>query len=404
MNISDVIDLFEVKAKVERLLLELKDDEIDIFFSPGTSTMQIAWYICHTSLSLKSKLFQTRPPRFTKSKVPELLEISIEPSILPYTATIIESNSANINDDYLISNSIKPVYDKAVKIAQADGVTLLISGETGTGKEHLANFVHEHSPRKQKPFIVVNCSSMQDQLLESRLFGYKKGAFTGAEKDQKGLFEEADGGTIFLDEIGDITAFTQQSLLRVLQQKEIQPIGGISKKVDVRIICATHRNLALLCEKEAFRWDLYYRLTVTELHLPALRERTQSELSELINHFLAVKRTKFKRKARLTMEKPALEFLLQYRYPGNIRELENLIESMYVYNDDSISINSLPSRIHDSHDNLMFNWKHVEKNNIESALRFTGWNKSAALKLLKYKSINTLISKIKEYEIIQKEH
>ena len=145
-------------------------------------------------------------------------------------------------------------------MAQTDDVTVLILGESGTGKENLAKYIHKNSIRKEKPYITVNCSAFNDQLLESRLFGYKKGAFTGADKDTIGLFEMADEGTIFLDEIGYISPYMQQSLLRVLQEKEIMPLCGKPKKVDVRIIAATNQNLVKLCEEKHFRWDLYYRL------------------------------------------------------------------------------------------------------------------------------------------------
>ena len=251
MNVQDVINLEEIKNKVEKLLLRYREDEIDIFFSPGTSIMQVCWYICHSTLGLNTRLFQTRPSRFYKDKKNvELIEIKTDQSTTPVTAIIKEELLGGkdiFKQDILITESIKPAYEKAFKIAQADGITTLIFGESGTGKENLAKYIHDHSCRKKRPFITVNCSAMGENLIESRLFGYKKGAFTGAEKDTKGLFELSDGGTIFLDEIGDISSYMQQSLLRVIQNKEILPLGGTVKKIDVRIISATNKELKKLC-------------------------------------------------------------------------------------------------------------------------------------------------------------
>ncbi|WP_169705262.1 sigma-54 factor interaction domain-containing protein [Runella slithyformis] len=151
---------------------------------------------------------------------------------------------------------MKPVYQRAYRIVQADGITTLIPGATGTGKEHLARYIHTNSARHAAAFVSVNCSAFTDSLLESRLFGHKKGSFTGADADHQGFFEQAEGGTLFLDEIGDIPSYMPQTLLRVLQEKEILPMGGKAKKVNVRVIAATHPNLHECCEKGTFRWAL----------------------------------------------------------------------------------------------------------------------------------------------------
>ena len=199
------------------------------------------------------------------------------------------------SSDYIITDTLRPIYDNAFKVAQADNVTVLITGETGTGKEHLANYIHHNSPRKSKVFIPINCSAFSDNLLESRLFGYKKGAFTDAKEDTKGIFEIANGGSVFLDEIGDISPYMQQSLLRVIQQKEITPIGGTPRTVDVRIITATNKILSTECSEGRFRWDLYYRLSTVEVKLPALLERGEKEIKLLLEHFIKVKRKVFGR-------------------------------------------------------------------------------------------------------------
>jgi len=401
MGISDVIDLFEIKTKVESFLIEkYKDDVIDIFFSPGTSAMQMAWYLIHTTLDLNTRLLQVRPKKFSRSNEPELLEIKTERSLTPYSAIVRSESVTKHKEDYIITESIQGVYNRANKIAQTDTVTTLITGESGTGKEHLARHIHSTSARNGKKFIAINCSAFTDELLESRLFGYKKGAFTGALNDHKGFFEEAKGGTIFLDEIGDITSYMQQVLLRVLQEKIIMPIGESKEtKVDVRIIAATNRDLVELCRQEKFRWDLYYRLTVAELMLPSLRDRSKEERNQLIDLFLKSKKQLFKRPKILKLTKAAKDSLLAYPFPGNVREMENLIEQLYVFNEGEIEVVDLPQRITQPADDAKLDWKSIEKLHIQKVLKLTNNNKEKAREILDYGSINTLMKKIKEYNI-----
>ncbi|MFN6014206.1 MAG: RNA repair transcriptional activator RtcR family protein, partial [Flavobacteriales bacterium] len=272
LDIQDPIDHREIQAKVHPVLASLKDDEIDIFVSPGTPAMQVVWYLAHMSMNLNTTLYQTRPARFTAKKdKPELIKIQMERSSLGMTALYHQEEvKRSSQEGYYLTPSIEKIYENARKVAQTDEVTVLILGASGTGKENLAKHIHKNSIRADKPYIAINCSAFNDSLLESRLFGYKKGAFTGADKDTVGLFEQADEGTIFLDEIGDISPYMQQSLLRVLQEKEIMPVGGKAKKVDVRVIAATNQQLVQRCEEGKFRWDLYYRLSVVELDLPTL--------------------------------------------------------------------------------------------------------------------------------------
>lgn len=402
LGIKDIIDINLIKTKVEQLLLQLKNDQIDIFFSPGTSAMQVAWYICHSTLNLNTKLIQSRPARFSESRKPEFIEIVTSLSSIPVSAILREEaiGDQDVKSDYLITKSIKDVYDRALKIAQTDKVTTLILGESGTGKEHLSQYIHKNSVRKTETFIAVNCSAFNDQLLEARLFGYKKGAFTGADKDTKGVFEEATNGTIFLDEIGDISSYMQQSLLRVIQEHEILPLGSNKViKTNVRIISATNKDLPDLCEKGLFRWDLYYRLTVTELDLPNLVDRGKEELQLLINHFLKIKKRLMKKPKTLILSSEAKDVLLSYSYPGNVRELENIIEQLYVFYDDKVFANDLPRRIIMPSKNNPTKWEDVEKLHITKILKQVNGNQRRALKLLGYGSINTLASKVKKYDI-----
>jgi len=207
--------------------------------------------------------------------------------------------------------------------------TVLIRGESGTGKELIAHAIHFASPRSKKPLVKVNCSAIPETLLESELFGHEKGAFTGAAQKRMGRFEEADSGSLFLDEIGDLTPGTQIKLLRILQEKEFQRLGSnLTLKTDVRVITATHRDLEEALKKAEFREDLYYRLNVISIHLPSLRERKE-DIPLLIDYFIK-KYSKQNQKTISDISKEARNLLLHYPYPGNVRELENLIERAVV--------------------------------------------------------------------------
>ena len=222
----------------------------------------------------------------------------------------------------------------AYQAARGDA-TILILGETGVGKELVARYIHKNSLRNKAPFIKVNTAAIPENLLESELFGYEKGAFTDAKTTGKpGMFELADTGTIFLDEIGDLPLRLQAKLLRVLQDKEVTRIGGTkTQRLDLRIIAATNRDLGELVKKGAFREDVYYRLNVIPLHIPPLRVRKE-EIPFLAKHFLAAFNKKYDRSKTLT--DPTMEALMQYPWPGNVRELKNLIERWVVIGNDNI--------------------------------------------------------------------
>ena len=226
------------------------------------------------------------------------------------------------------SASMRRVFDLLPQIASSDA-TVLIHGETGTGKELMARAIHDLSPRRNKPFVPVNCGALPDTLLESELFGYVKGAFTGAVANKAGRFALAEGGTIFLDEIGDISPAMQVRLLRFLQEKTYDPLGAIEiRRANVRVIAATHRDLAAMMRKGTFREDLFYRLNVVRLDLPPLRKRKE-DIPLLVEHFIA----RFNRRqgrSVAAIAPDAMAVLMAYDYPGNVRELENIIERAFV--------------------------------------------------------------------------
>lgn len=232
------------------------------------------------------------------------------------------------------SPKIVEVY-KTLARAAMSASTVLVTGESGTGKELVARAIHDNSPRRGKRFIAVNCGALSENLLESELFGHVKGAFTGAISDKRGLFEEANGGTLFLDEIGDITPSLQIRLLRVLQESELKPVGSSeSKKINVRVIVATHRDLDGLVKSGKFREDLYYRLKVISIELPPLRDRME-DMPHLVEHFLGRYAEKNKKTVSHISEE-AMSLLRQYSWPGNIRELEHAIERAVAMTNTSV--------------------------------------------------------------------
>ncbi|HEY3453338.1 MAG TPA: sigma-54 dependent transcriptional regulator [Bryobacteraceae bacterium] len=242
------------------------------------------------------------------------------------------------------SKRLLHVLDMAARVAQHDSTVLLL-GETGTGKELLARAIHQNGRRKNKPFVTINCGAIPKELLESELFGFTRGAFTGAHTAKAGKIEMADGGTLFLDEVGELPLDMQVKLLRLLQNGEIEKLGSTAQAVvDVRVIAATNRNLPAMIEDGAFREDLYYRLAVIPLALPPLRERKE-DIPELVQHLLR------KLKARhghpdLTMAPALISHLCNYRWPGNVRELENVLERMLVLSSgNQIGVSDLPDEM-----------------------------------------------------------
>lgn len=268
--------------------------------------------------------------------------------------------------------------------------TVLVIGESGTGKELVARAIHDNGARKKRKFIAVNCGALSENLLESELFGHVKGSFTGALADKRGLFEEANGGTLFLDEIGDVATSLQIKLLRVLQESEIKPVGSSeSRKVDVRLIAATHRDLEALVKTGKFREDLYYRLRVISIELPPLRER-MGDLPDLVSHFLA-KYAEKNRKTVSHISDEAMSLLRSYPWPGNVRELEHAIERAVAMTNTSILFpEDFPPEVtrRSSGDHLSgeapirTSLEEMERGHILKILQEVGFNKSKASEIL----------------------
>jgi two-component system, NtrC family, response regulator HupR/HoxA len=287
------------------------------------------------------------------------------------------------------SKPMQSLYALLDKIKGADS-TVMVQGENGTGKELIAKSIHYNSHRHDKPFVLQNCSAFNDNLLESELFGHTKGSFTGALKDKKGLFEIADKGTFFLDEIGDTSPQMQVKLLRVLQEGTFTPVGATeTKKVDVRIVAATNRNLKEMVELGTFREDLYYRLNVINIRVPPLRERKE-DIPYLVDFFLAKLHEVHPAAQKKVLTKRALEKLYDYSWPGNVRELQNEIER-FLESAEKTKVQGarLQGKLKDALEDL-------EREMIREGLRRTGWNKSKLAKELGISRAG-LIMKVEKY-------
>lgn len=299
------------------------------------------------------------------------------------------------------SNGLKQAVDLARKVANTD-VPVLLTGETGTGKEVFSHAIHYAGPRSTFPIVEINCSAFSKDLLESELFGYKAGAFTGAVKDKKGLFEVANHGTVFLDEIGEMAYDLQARLLRVLETGEYIKIGDTRPtKVDVRIISATNRDLRKEIELGNFREDLYFRLSVFQIHLPPLRERKE-DIEELADRFL--KRFSLKLKKEIQgMTPEVMNVLKGAEWKGNVRELKNVMERSAIICEEMVTLQDLPidlqqSRTHEEGSSEEFELAAIERKHITKVLQYTGGNKTETARLLKI-GLATLYRKIETYHI-----
>ncbi len=315
------------------------------------------------------------------------------------------------------SPALRRVFQMVDKVSRTDS-TVLISGESGTGKELLARLIHKKSPRSKKPFVPVNCGAIPRELMESELFGYVKGAFTGAYRGRAGRFEVADGGTIFLDEIGDLPIDLQVKLLRVIQEKTFERVGDSTPiKVDVRIIAATNKDLEEEVKEGRFREDLFYRLNVIPIHIPPLRERKE-DIPLLVNHFIE----KFNREKGFSIEgvdEDLVKALTNYHWPGNVRELENVVERMVVLAEgNKLTMDDLPEKIKERRErpsesmeemlskielpeggiNLKELLERIEEKLINQALEISGGVKEKASKLLGMKR-TTLVEKLRRKKL-----
>jgi DNA-binding NtrC family response regulator len=297
------------------------------------------------------------------------------------------------------SAAIRDVFEQIRQLECAD-VTTLITGESGVGKELVARALHDHSPQRERPFLAVNVGAIPDTLLESQLFGHKRGAFTGASQAQAGLFQAARGGTVFLDEIGELPLALQPRLLRAIEEKEILPLGATQpQKADFRLVTATHRNLEQMVREGSFREDLYYRLNVFQIRVPPLRERLE-DIPLLANHFVTQFSTQFNKQVQ-GFEREAMQALMQAPWPGNIRELRNVVErAVLLVRQARIPLSLLPfSRSTRSHDSLLLKdvLEQAERQHIQRVLELTDNSKEEAARMLGL-SLATLYRRLEKYQ------
>jgi len=339
-SLSDPTDyhaiLRELRTKVRPVISQL-GDKLELFISvaSGTPQMHASWLILAASGEIPARILHIRPHRFVTAERPLVSEINLSSVDFPEirSGVIFELAPVDASEDVshiihalgIVGDhpTLKTALDVATLLAPAD-VPILIMGETGTGKELFARFIHLASARPLDRFVALNCAAIPKDLVESILFGHRKGAFTGAISDQEGKFVQADGGTLFLDELGELPLDTQAKLLRVVQEAQIEPLGSAkSRTVNVRIIAATNVNIPRVIKQGRFREDLYYRLNVGEIRLPALRER-RSDIPKLALAVLDRVNASLKQPKRLTAS--ALQRLQAHDWPGNIRDLANVIE------------------------------------------------------------------------------
>jgi len=304
------------------------------------------------------------------------------------------------------SEALQQVFRLVEKVAPTN-TNILVYGESGTGKELIARAIHHNSPRSARPFVAINCGALPETLLESELFGHTKGAFTGATNARPGLFRSAEGGTIFLDEIGEISQALQVRLLRAVQEHEVTPVGASAAVAfDARIICATNRDLEREVTEGRFREDLFYRLNVIELHLPPLRERRE-DIPLLARHF--VKRTaREQEQPEKPIEPAAMTALINYNWPGNVRELQNAIERAFTLSGEAIDADSLPPRVRPAAgahpavldpDGLRPTLDEVERRYILDTLASVNQDKARAANILGI-DLSTLYRKLKRYDAV----
>ncbi|OGC90970.1 MAG: hypothetical protein A2W25_07780 [candidate division Zixibacteria bacterium RBG_16_53_22] len=385
------------------------DNNVDVIMLSGHGdTKNIVESVKRGAAEFINKPFDVREVEIHIKSVLEKRKLRAEVSQLQ--EKLRESRKESLIGDSPGMMEVKNIIEE---VADSD-LTVLILGDSGTGKEIVARLIHGHSPRRKEPFVKVNCAAIPRDLLEAELFGYEKGAFTGAHKTKPGRFEVANKGTMFLDEIGDMPMELQSKLLQVLEQQEFVRVGGINNiHVDVRIVCATNKNLEEAIAQGHMRDDLFYRLNEITISLPSLRNR-KSDIPLLVDHFLE-KHSLLYNKPRKELKQETIRLLQNFDWPGNVRQLENLIKQIVVRSDENIIFDTLkgpiPSQgrkgpiVDIDDDDFAMKAKveqavaEVEKLLITKALHKTNWNRRKAAKMLDI-SYRSLLYKIKDYKII----
>lgn len=397
VSVKEAVNILR-DTRIDLLITDLKMPEIDGFelikfmteHYPKIPKLVVTGYpsVQDSLTSIKSGVAEYLTKPFTKKELENAVIKSLAEKKKTQSVPVPTNNSTKKNEKAygeIIGNSdkIKNVIE-IIERVKNNKATIFINGESGTGKELVARSIHYQGKFSRAPFIAVNCGGIPENLLESELFGYTKGAFTGAEKNRNGFFQAANGGTIFLDEIGNASVAVQSRLLRVLQEKEVVKVGAQkAEPIDVRIIAATNNDLKAMIKKENFREDLFYRLTVVEIFVAPLRERKE-DIPLLVDKFLFKYGVEYKDRF-IKMSPEALQILQRYDWPGNIRELENVIQRAVIMCDKTIEIEHLPNSLKyeiDFPEEELLPLKEIEIRHIQKVLNATQHNKTKAAEIL----------------------
>nr|WP_299034256.1 sigma-54 dependent transcriptional regulator [uncultured Tenacibaculum sp.] len=394
-------------TSIDLLITDLKMPEVDGFelvkfvseHYPKLPKLIVTGYpsVQDSLEAIKSGVVAYLTKPFMKSELKEAMDDALKKSKTTQGSTTQKKEHKEFYGDMIgASEKINEIF-QIIDRVKNNKATVSIKGESGTGKELVARAIHYEGKFSKEPYIAVNCGAIPENLLESELFGYVKGAFTGADKNREGFFQAANGGTIFLDEIGNASLNVQAKLLRALQEKEVVKVGAQkAEKVDVRIIAATNNNLKEMIQEGSFREDLFYRLTVVEIEVPPLRERKE-DISMLAEKFLFKYGVEYKDRF-VKMSPKALAILMRYDWPGNIRELENIIQRAVIMCDRVVEVEHLPDslkyNVNFSEEGLI-SLKEMEKRHIQNVLNATNNNKTQAAKILQIDR-KTLREKLKE--------
>lgn len=393
-------------TSIDLLITDLKMPEVDGFelvkfvseHYPKLPKLIVTGYpsVQDSLEAIKSGVVAYLTKPFTKSELKEAMVDALKKSRITQDSTTQKEHKEFYGDMIGASEKINEIF-QIIDRVKNNKATVSIKGESGTGKELVARAIHYEGKFSKEPYIAVNCGAIPENLLESELFGYVKGAFTGADKNREGFFQAANGGTIFLDEIGNASLNVQAKLLRALQEKEVVKVGAQkAEKVDVRIIAATNNNLKEMIQDGSFREDLFYRLTVVEIEVPPLRERKE-DISMLAEKFLFKYGVEYKDRF-VKMSPKALAILMRYDWPGNIRELENIIQRAVIMCDRVVEVEHLPDSLKynvDFSEEGLISLKEMEKRHIQNVLNATNNNKTQAAKILQIDR-KTLREKLKE--------
>lgn len=394
-------------TSIDLLITDLKMPEVDGFelvkfvseHYPKLPKLIVTGYpsVQDSLEAIKSGVVAYLTKPFTKEELKTAMDDALKKSEISQRKVPQEKEKKNFYGDMIgASEKINEIF-QIIDRVKNNKVTVSVKGESGTGKELVARAIHYEGKFAKEPYIAVNCGAIPENLLESELFGYVKGAFTGAESNRNGFFQAANGGTIFLDEIGNASLSVQSKLLRALQEKEVVKVGAQkAEKVDVRIIAATNNNLKEMIQKGTFREDLFYRLTVVEIEVPPLRER-KDDISMLVEKFLFKYGIEYKDRF-VKISPKALDVLKRYNWPGNIRELENIIQRAVIMCDRIVEVEHLPDSLKynvDFSEEGLMSLKEMEKRHIQHVLNATNNNKTKAAKILQIDR-KTLREKLKE--------